>query len=532
MTFLWPSPSRCSCPAALTPPSPPQVPPARLALRCCLCNQAYGAPIQCSGSRSCVVSFHPMCARMAGLPMILLDDPPSAPGAAGPSNPCGPMPGPVTDVLGGQQGSGLQAEGLPPAMSLVAGGGEGVQGGAQAVPQAGLEELRRSGVRDLVGEPGLGITIALMQADAGGAEPAATTAARNGCIVSGGAGQPDNVETGGSAAAQALGSELQAPSNQGQGGEAGPMVEVKVGSGVVSGPEGAPVAAPEAPPRTASLSRGASGGRAGSSSVLGESEGTSVGGARLLCFCARHAHIAARTPHAQVRYGGLQRRQAQARAEGQAGPVGQLAGARSRSGGWGQPGASSAVVPAAGAAGPVATQLMASGGVGPAAGALQNGSAYADITQQLKQQVDPVKLQLPKVISETKQQQQRQQQLAAVGGAPPEAAPALPHPLHCLAPPPPKPQQPAAALPDTTASPGPGPPGSRPSDETSGPGAARCASYAWVMGGRGGGGRAPDSLARAAAKRRYVRRVAYLVTGALRRPRLPAPQVCPPAFIC
>ncbi|GFH22503.1 uncharacterized protein HaLaN_19977, partial [Haematococcus lacustris] len=36
------------------------VPPARLALRCCLCNQAYGAPIQCSGSRSCVVSFHPM----------------------------------------------------------------------------------------------------------------------------------------------------------------------------------------------------------------------------------------------------------------------------------------------------------------------------------------------------------------------------------------------------------------------------------------------------------------------------------------
>ena len=49
-----------------------QVSKDRLALTCSLCRQPYGAPIQCAGGRQCMVAFHPLCARNAGLPMVAL----------------------------------------------------------------------------------------------------------------------------------------------------------------------------------------------------------------------------------------------------------------------------------------------------------------------------------------------------------------------------------------------------------------------------------------------------------------------------
>lgn len=45
------------------------VPPARWALRCCLCRQPHGAPIQCAGNAKCARAFHPLCARAKGLVM-------------------------------------------------------------------------------------------------------------------------------------------------------------------------------------------------------------------------------------------------------------------------------------------------------------------------------------------------------------------------------------------------------------------------------------------------------------------------------
>jgi hypothetical protein len=45
---------------------------ARFQLSCSLCAQAYGACIQCAGSRQCFAAFHPTCAAREGLRMVRL----------------------------------------------------------------------------------------------------------------------------------------------------------------------------------------------------------------------------------------------------------------------------------------------------------------------------------------------------------------------------------------------------------------------------------------------------------------------------
>lgn len=47
---------------------------ARWELSCSLCEQAYGACIQCAGSQACVTAFHPLCARAARLRMAAVPD--------------------------------------------------------------------------------------------------------------------------------------------------------------------------------------------------------------------------------------------------------------------------------------------------------------------------------------------------------------------------------------------------------------------------------------------------------------------------
>ena len=51
-----------------------RVPKARKALLCYLCKQPHGACIQCAGSRKCLVAFHPLCARGAGLTVQWLEE--------------------------------------------------------------------------------------------------------------------------------------------------------------------------------------------------------------------------------------------------------------------------------------------------------------------------------------------------------------------------------------------------------------------------------------------------------------------------
>jgi hypothetical protein len=41
----------------------------RYSLGCSLCDQCYGASVQCSAGNKCYTAFHPLCARLAGLPM-------------------------------------------------------------------------------------------------------------------------------------------------------------------------------------------------------------------------------------------------------------------------------------------------------------------------------------------------------------------------------------------------------------------------------------------------------------------------------
>ncbi|CAL8470279.1 g9821 [Coccomyxa elongata] len=50
------------------------IPKARFQLSCSVCNQAYGACIQCAGHRACCASFHPLCARAANLCMVAVRD--------------------------------------------------------------------------------------------------------------------------------------------------------------------------------------------------------------------------------------------------------------------------------------------------------------------------------------------------------------------------------------------------------------------------------------------------------------------------
>lgn len=50
-----------------------QVPAARYDLKCSLCATRHGACIQCCAGRCCVTAFHPLCARLAGLPMQQVD---------------------------------------------------------------------------------------------------------------------------------------------------------------------------------------------------------------------------------------------------------------------------------------------------------------------------------------------------------------------------------------------------------------------------------------------------------------------------
>lgn len=43
-------------------------------LTCSVCDQLYGAAFQCSAGSKCYTAFHPLCARLAGLPMLEVDD--------------------------------------------------------------------------------------------------------------------------------------------------------------------------------------------------------------------------------------------------------------------------------------------------------------------------------------------------------------------------------------------------------------------------------------------------------------------------
>ena len=49
------------------------MPADRYQLRCSLCKLSHGACIQCCAGRTCRTAFHPLCARLAGLPMQQLD---------------------------------------------------------------------------------------------------------------------------------------------------------------------------------------------------------------------------------------------------------------------------------------------------------------------------------------------------------------------------------------------------------------------------------------------------------------------------
>jgi PHD-zinc-finger like domain len=50
-----------------------QVPVSRFTLQCDLCKQPHGAAVQCSAGSRCCTAFHPLCARLAGLPMQQVD---------------------------------------------------------------------------------------------------------------------------------------------------------------------------------------------------------------------------------------------------------------------------------------------------------------------------------------------------------------------------------------------------------------------------------------------------------------------------
>ena len=46
----------------------------RYRLHCVVCQQQYGACLQCSANKHCFEAFHPLCAREAGLHMTELED--------------------------------------------------------------------------------------------------------------------------------------------------------------------------------------------------------------------------------------------------------------------------------------------------------------------------------------------------------------------------------------------------------------------------------------------------------------------------
>jgi hypothetical protein len=106
---------------------------ARRQLKCQLCRQQHGAPIQCAGGKACFAAFHPLCARNAGLPMVMQaeEEQEGGHGEGGEGEACGgsgdTSGGGGDGESGGKSGSGGGSGG---------GGGGDARRGAMAAPMA------------------------------------------------------------------------------------------------------------------------------------------------------------------------------------------------------------------------------------------------------------------------------------------------------------------------------------------------------------------------------------------------------------